>query len=151
MSRQHRRRRRIHLLTTPCADPRSGYKQTDFPQKDQQRSEVERIVLALGFIPQPLIAGEVNWYYQSLGIDNTYFLNESPTVIAEAILSLYAAKVLAYTKHDPNRLTIDLENVTTEEMSKATGGKKKEGAVWIHTSQPGISAVEGPGAEVEKK
>lgn len=126
-----------------------GYKATAFPQKEQQRAEVERIVLAQGFIPQALIAGEVNWYYQSLGIDNTYFLNESPTVIAEAILSLYAAKVLAYTKHDPNRLIIDLETVTTGEVAKQSG--KKEGAVWIHTSTPGVSATDGPGAKVEKK
>jgi glutamate dehydrogenase len=58
---------------------------------------------------------------------------------------------MAYTKHDPNVLTIDLENVTTQEMSKTSGGKKKEGAVWIHTSQPGVSATEGPGSQVEKK
>lgn len=132
-------------------DEIAGYKQTDFPQKEQQRAEVERIVQDQGFIPQALVSGEVSWYYQSLGIDNTYFLNEDPTVIAEAILSLYAAKVMAYTKHDPNQLTIDLENVVTEEMSKASGGKKREGATWIHTSIPGVSAVEGPGAECEKK
>ncbi|KAJ9105102.1 hypothetical protein QFC20_004388 [Naganishia adeliensis] len=128
-----------------------GYKATDFPAKEQQRKEVERIVLAQGFIPRELVAGEVGWYYQSLGIDNTYFMNEMPITIAEAVLSLYAAKVLAYTKHDPTKLTIDLESITDEETSLKTGGKKKEGAVFIHTSKPGVSVSEGPGAHVEKR
>lgn len=108
-------------------------------------------MLAQGFIPRELVVGEVGWYYQSLGIDNTYFMNELPITIAEAVLSLYAAKVLAYTKHDPTKLTIDLESITDEETSAKTGGKKKEGAVFIHTSKPGVSVSEGPGAHVEKR
>ncbi len=89
--------------------------------------------------------------YSSLGIDNTYFLGETAPVVADHILAIYSAKVLAYTKHDPSKLMIDLESITTEESSVKGGGKRKEGAVWIHSSMPGLSASDGPGAVVEKR
>jgi glutamate dehydrogenase len=72
---------------------------------------------------------------------------ESPQVISDHILALYSAKVLAYTKHDPAKLVIDLEKITTEADLKEGG---KEGAVFIHSSAAGISARDGPGATVEK-
>lgn len=66
--------------------------------------------------------------------------------------------MLAFTKHDPSKLTIDLERITTEEQAaKAVqggavgGGGQREGAVFIHSSIPGVKAVEGPGAVVEKR
>jgi glutamate dehydrogenase len=77
-----------------------------------------------------------------------YFLAESPEAIADHVLALYSAKLLAYTKHDPEQLVIDLEKITPESESDKTGNK--EGAVWIHTSQPGVTVSKGPGATVEK-
>lgn len=75
-------------------------------------------------------------------------LNEQPEEIADHVLALYSAKLLAYTKHDPEKLVIDLEKVTTEEDSDAC---RKEGAVFIHTSKAGVTVTTGPGATVEKR
>lgn len=61
---------------------------------------------------------------------------------------MYSAKLLAYTKHDPNKLVIDLEKITTEEDTKQGA---KEGAVFIHSSAAGVSATDGPGANCEKR
>lgn len=127
-----------------------GYKATSFPEKDQQMKKVEQIVLSQGFLPRELVKGEVEWYYQSLGIDNTYFAHESPAAIADHVLALYSSKLLAYTKHDPSKLAIDLETITTEEIAKK-GKTKKEGAVFIHSSVAGVKAIEGPGAFVERR
>lgn len=90
-------------------------------------------------MPRELVANEVNWFYSSLGIDDTYFANESRHVIVDHVLALFGAKVLAYTKHDPNQLVIDLEKID----------EKGNGATFIHTSVPGVNATEGPGASCE--
>ena len=59
------------------------------------------IDLAQGFMPHELMPNEVNWFYLSLGINNTYFTNESNDVIVDHI-ALFSTKVLAYTKYDPH-------------------------------------------------
>jgi glutamate dehydrogenase len=92
-------------------------------------------------MPRELVANEVNWFYSSLGIDDTYFASESRDVIVDHILALFGAKVLAYTKHDPNRLVIDLEKID----------EKGNGATFIHTSAPGLNSTEGPGATCESR
>ena len=138
----------------------SGYKMSPFPLKATQQAQVSKILSETGFMPPELVVGEVDWFYNHLGIgecttgfalgatdvpDNIYFLAESPDAIADHILALYSAKLLAYTKHDPNQLVIDLEKIIPE------GEPGKEGAVWIHTSQPGVTVKTGPGASVEKR
>ncbi|KAE9389819.1 NAD-specific glutamate dehydrogenase [Gymnopus androsaceus JB14] len=60
-------------------------------------------------------------FYTNLGIDDTYFRNESQAVICVHIIALFGAKVLAYTKHDPSKLS------------------------------PGITTTEGPGAACESR
>jgi glutamate dehydrogenase len=92
-------------------------------------------------MPRELVVNEVNWFYSSLGIDDTYFANESRDVIVDHILALYSAKILAYTKHDPNQLVIDLERIDSE----------GNGATFIHTSAPGRTSTEGPGASCESR
>lgn len=62
-------------------------------------------------------------------------------MITDHIVALYGAKVLAFTKHDPSKLTIDLEHID----------KNGNGATFIHTSPPGKTSIEGPGATVEKR
>lgn len=84
---------------------------------------------------------QVAWFYQHLGIDDTYFANESPDVVCDHILALFGAKLLAYTKHDPTTLVIDLERIAENEG----------GATFIHTSPPGKTATEGPGATCETR
>lgn len=92
-----------------------------------------------GFIPRELVANEINWFYTHLGIDDTYFQSESVDVISDHIIALFGAKVLAFTKHDPSKLVIDLEKVN------------EDGATFIHTSTPGLTSTEGPGATCESR
>ena len=83
----------------------------------------------------------MQWFYAHLGIDDTYFLNESIEVISDHIIALFGAKVLAYTKHDPSKLVIDLEKIDNE----------GNGATFIHSSALGRTSTEGPGALVEPR
>ncbi|KAJ7727382.1 NADH-dependent glutamate dehydrogenase [Mycena metata] len=116
-----------------------GYTTPVFAGKDEQRALVHAEVQNKGFVPTPLVQGEVQWFYENLGIDDTYFANESPAVISDHIIALYAAKIQAYTKHDVNSLVIDLEKIDDN------------GATFIHTSPPGVTSTEGPGATVETR
>ncbi|KAA1476871.1 NAD-specific glutamate dehydrogenase [Dentipellis sp. KUC8613] len=117
-----------------------GYTTPVFAGKEAQREQVQSIVAAKGFIPRELVANEVTWFYTHLGIDDTYFRNEAPAAISDHILALFGAKVLAYTKHDPATLVIDLERI--DEL---------RGATFIHTSAPGRTSTEGPGAVCESR
>lgn len=92
-----------------------------------------------GFVPRELVPNEVNWFYSQLGIDDTYFRNETVESISDHIIALFGAKVLAYTKHDPSKLAIDLEKIDDN------------GAVFIHSSTPGETATEGPGSNCESR
>jgi glutamate dehydrogenase len=67
-----------------------------------------------------------------------YFANEAEEVIADHIIALFAAKTLAYTKHS-DQLVIELEKIT------------ENGALFIHTSPPGVTSTEGPGATCERR
>ncbi|KIK48084.1 hypothetical protein CY34DRAFT_798722 [Suillus luteus UH-Slu-Lm8-n1] len=118
-----------------------GYTTPVFKGKEEQRAKVQADVSAKGFIPRELVVNEVNWFYSQLGIDDTYFQNESPSVISDHIIALFGAKVLAYTKHDLNKLVIDLEKID----------EKGNGATFIHTSLPGLTSTEGPGATCESR
>jgi glutamate dehydrogenase len=44
-------------------------------------------------------------------------------------------------------LVIDLEKITPEGDKAGT----KEGAVWIHSSKPGVTVDHGPGGNTEKR
>ncbi|WWC59390.1 uncharacterized protein I303_101945 [Kwoniella dejecticola CBS 10117] len=123
-----------------------GYKSSPFPAKADQQANVSRILAESGFMPQELVHGEVDWFYNHLGIENSYFLWEKPDTIADHVLALFSAKLLAYTKHDPEKLVIDLEKITPEGQEKG-----HEGAVFIHTSKAGVTVTEGPGATVEQR
>ncbi|KAJ6480088.1 NADH-dependent glutamate dehydrogenase [Mycena vulgaris] len=116
-----------------------GYTTPVFAGKDAQRALVESEVAGKGFIPAPLVKGEVDWFYTNLGIDDTYFSSENAAVISDHIIALYAAKIQAYTRHDADSLVIDLEKINE-------GGA---GATFIHTSAPGVTSTEGPGAACE--
>lgn len=117
----------------------SGYNTPVFKEKDEQRAQVQANVAAKGFIPAPLVPNEVNWFYSSLGIDDTYFSSTSVEIISDHIIALFGAKVLAYTKHDPAKLVIDLEKVDDQ------------GATFIHTSAPGKTSTDGPGSTCEDR
>jgi glutamate dehydrogenase len=113
-------------------------------------------VISKGFLPTEFVNFEVNWFYDRLGIEvcpfsfflsdvtsdlmrkESYFANESVEVITDHISALYAAKIIAYTKQ-ANALVIDLERITEQK------------ALFIHTSDPGVSAREGPGQLSERR
>ena len=121
----------MHRVLTE-QDP--GYIAAKFEGKQKQMEEVMDQLEEKGFFPSDFVVSETNWFYNNLGIDDTYFQTESVDAIATQILSLYAAKVAAYARDD-NKLEIRLDREADDH------------AVYIDTSRPGISPVDGPGYE----
>lgn len=118
-----------------------GYTTPVFKGKGEQRAQVEQDLISKGFIPRELVPNEVNWFYNALGIDDTYFQTESRDVISDHIMALFGAKIMAFTKHDPASLIIDLERIDDN----------GNGATFIHSSAPGLTSTEGPGAVCEAR
>ncbi len=108
-----------------------GYKDTIFEGKKEQLETVVQLVEETGFIPTALVRNEVTWFYENLGIDDSYFILENNERIANHIISLYAAKMSAFTRQK-KELDIHLDRET------------EDGAIYIHTSKPGISDLNGP-------
>ncbi|KAJ3158757.1 NAD-dependent glutamate dehydrogenase [Irineochytrium annulatum] len=108
-----------------------GYTDNVFAGKSEQMEKVSLHIEEKGFIPKDLVPNEVSWFYGNLGIDDMYFQVESVDTIAQHIMALYGAKIFAYIKNE-NVLDINLERET------------EEGAVYIHTSRPGVSVLNGP-------
>ncbi|CAE6431608.1 unnamed protein product [Rhizoctonia solani] len=127
--------------STPTVKNLPGYTTPIFTRKDEQRKEVEASVSSKGFMPPELVKLEVGWFYDSLGIDDTYFANESVSIITDHILALFGAKIMAFTQHDANKLVIDLEQATPD----------GDRATFIHTSAPGVTSKDGPGATCEAR
>src|ERR1700730_8002767 len=69
--------------------------------------------------------------HSNLGIDDYYFALETVDTIANHIMALYGAKILAYTRHE-SVLDIHLERET------------EDATVYIHSSKPGVSQLAGP-------
>lgn len=84
-----------------------------------------------GFLPPDFVASETEWFYNALGIDDLYFSTETVEAVASNILSLYAAKVAAYARDD-KKLEIRLAKEAADH------------AVFIDTSKPGVSVINGP-------
>jgi glutamate dehydrogenase len=117
-----------------------GYASNVFAGKAEQMKRVSEYVKEKGFVPKDLIENEVSWFYGNLGIDDMYFSQESIDTVAQHIMALYGAKINAYIKNEKS-LDINLERETAD------------GAVYIHTSKPGVSALTGPKYEeiIDKK
>ena len=111
-------------------EPGSGYVAPQFEGKAQQLEEVIEKVDEQGFIPADIVDSEVHWFYEELGIDDMYFSTETVDAIASHIHSLYAAKVAAYARDD-KKLEIRLDKEAADH------------AVYIDTSMPGITVLEG--------
>jgi glutamate dehydrogenase len=89
------------------------------------------MIAAGEWIPQNRIDRQVEWFYNELGIDDVYFRTESIEVISNHITSLYAAKIAAATREDKREeIRLDLET--------------EDHAVYIDTSEPGVSHIDGP-------
>lgn len=55
----------------------SGYVAPTFEGKEKQMESVIESVLEKAFIPEDVVQGEVEWFYDQLGIDDMYFATES--------------------------------------------------------------------------
>ncbi|KAJ5605851.1 Glutamate dehydrogenase NAD-dependent [Penicillium lagena] len=108
-----------------------GYIAAKFEGKQKQMEQVMDQLEEKGFFPSDFVISETSWFYNMLGIDDTYFQTESVENIVTQILSLYAAKVAAYARDD-KQLEIRLDK------------EAEDHAVYIDTSKPGISSVDGP-------
>lgn len=113
-----------------------GYTDIVFSGKKAQASRVEQQLKSMGFIPEALIRGEVEWFFTSLGIDDTYFQGTSVEEIVSHIISLYGSKVMAYARAD-RKLKINLEK------------EGEQTALYINTSLPGVTELDTP--QVEKR
>ncbi|KAL1632984.1 NAD-dependent glutamate dehydrogenase [Diplodia intermedia] len=108
-----------------------GYVAPKFEGKEQQMETVMDQVEEKGFIPADFVESETNWFYSELGIDDSYFATESVEAIVNHIHSLYAAKIAAYARDD-KLLEIRLDKEAADH------------AVYIDTSKPGVSNMDGP-------
>ncbi|KAL1871445.1 hypothetical protein VTK73DRAFT_2053 [Phialemonium thermophilum] len=108
-----------------------GYVAPEFKGKIEQMKQVKEEIQSQGWIPSHLVESQIAWFYNELGIDDVYFQMESPSVIANHITSLYAAKVAAYSRKDKREeIRLDME--------------ASDHAIYIDTSEPGKSAISGP-------
>ncbi|KAJ6113763.1 Glutamate dehydrogenase NAD-dependent [Penicillium sp. IBT 18751x] len=108
-----------------------GYIAATFEGKQKQMEQVMDQLEEKGFFPSDFVVSETTWFYNMLGIDDTYFQTETVDAIVTQILSLYAAKVAAYARDD-KQLEIRLDK------------EAEDHAVYIDTSRPGVSTVDGP-------
>ncbi|KAG5440165.1 hypothetical protein PCANB_001734 [Pneumocystis canis] len=113
------------------SDGTSGYSETHFDGKHDQMQLVAAHLEKQGFIPKDLVKNETIWFYENLGIDDMYFQKENITVIANHILALYSAKIIAFSRHS-KELEIRLEK------------EDEDHAVYIDTSIPGETNLKGP-------
>ncbi|RMZ77194.1 hypothetical protein DV738_g4464, partial [Chaetothyriales sp. CBS 135597] len=122
------------------SDRSSGYVAPKFEAKKAQMEQVMDLIEEKGFLPPEFIAPETEWFYNALGIDDMYFSTETVEAVASNILSLYAAKLAAYARDD-KKLEIRLAKEATDH------------AVYIDTSKPGVSLIDGPRYEqrIEQK
>ncbi|CDH49571.1 nad dependent glutamate [Lichtheimia corymbifera JMRC:FSU:9682] len=123
-------------LNTTEQDDGYGYNANVFPEKESQMVKVVSLIEQTGFIPKELVQNEVSWFYNNLGIDDYYFVLESVETIANHVMSLYGAKMLAYTRNE-NALDVKLEK------------EDDDSSVYIHSSKPGVTESQGP--QYEKK
>lgn len=89
------------------------------------------MITAAKWIPDDKVDSQIEWFYSELGIDDAYFQIESVDVISNHITTLYAAKVAAVARVD-KREDIRLHMETDDR------------AIYIDTSQPGVSYSESP-------
>ncbi|KAI9470231.1 Glutamate/Leucine/Phenylalanine/Valine dehydrogenase-domain-containing protein [Coemansia mojavensis] len=106
------------------------YTDNVYSGKQDHRAQVCTILEQENAIPRHLIDAEVNWFYDVLGLDDMYFMLESPTAVARHITSLYGAQLSS--AGQDNAINVTFQN------------RHESGAVFIHNSVPGMSKTEGP-------
>lgn len=92
----------LHSTIHSPAPDSSDYVPHPYALKKEQMEQVLDVLDSVGFIPEQLIELETRWFYSCLGIDDTFFANESPEGIASHIHALYACKVQAFAQGLPS-------------------------------------------------
>lgn len=100
----------------------NGYVASVFESKHDQINKVMDQLDSTGLIPENLIESETKFFYENLGIDDTYFASESVENIASNILAIYAAKIDA---------AINGKNTSSIHFKKIT--EDKHHAVYFET------------------
>ncbi|CCU76728.1 NAD(+)-specific glutamate dehydrogenase/putative NAD-specific glutamate dehydrogenase [Blumeria hordei DH14] len=108
-----------------------GYVAPEFKGKMGQRDEVKEQIQKSGLLPESALDTEIAWFYEALGIDDVYFQLESVGTIVRIIIAIYAAKITSMA-HREKRQEIRLDMEATDH------------AIYIDTSEPGISRIDGP-------
>jgi glutamate dehydrogenase len=89
------------------------------------------MIMEAQWIPEDRIESQIEWFYNELGIDDVYFQTETVEAISSHITSLYAAKVAAVAREDKREeIRLDMEAA--------------DHAIYIDTSEPGVSNSGGP-------
>ncbi|KAJ1732739.1 NAD-dependent glutamate dehydrogenase [Coemansia biformis] len=118
-------------VAVPAAVASNGdYTDNVYSGKQDHRAQVCAILEKEDCIPRHVIATEVEWFYDVLGLDDMYFMLENPATVAGHITALYGAQLSSINKANPVSITFD--------------SRHEDGAVFIHNSVPGISKTEGP-------
>ena len=123
-----------------------------FAGKEEQIEKVLQVLEDRQIIPMQVARNEVTWFYRyallhclfthvddqgrNLGLDDSYFAQQSVPTIATHITALYASKIIATVKGE-SAFDINLEHETEDE------------ALFIHNSQPGVTLSKG--AQVERR
>lgn len=82
----------------------NGYIPSIFESKNDQFLKVMDYLDKSGLIPENLIESETKFFYENLGINDTYFSNESIENIASNILSIYSAKINSKINNNINQI-----------------------------------------------
>lgn len=101
-----------------------------YSSRVDKKAQAERVISILesnALIPKERVRPEVEWFYESLGIDITYFILENAETIASNIVSLYAAKISEYAKNS-GHVKIELQK------------RSEDSAVFMHSSEPGCNS-----------
>ncbi|KAJ1798596.1 NAD-dependent glutamate dehydrogenase [Coemansia sp. RSA 2399] len=117
-------------VADPAAAASNGdYTANVYSGKQEHRDQVCAIIEKEGQIPMNLIDSEVEWFYDVLGLDDMYFMLETPAIVANHIVSLYGAQLSSI--NTPNPVNITFES------------RHSNGAIFIHNSVPGVSKTDG--------
>ncbi|KAJ2559260.1 NAD-dependent glutamate dehydrogenase [Coemansia sp. RSA 1933] len=117
-------------VADPASTGTSGdYTANVYSGKQEHRNQVCAILEKEGQIPMNLIESEVEWFYDVLGLDDMYFMLETPATVANHIVSLYGAQLSSINTANPVNITFE--------------SRHANGAIFIHNSVPGISKTDG--------
>ncbi|KAL6944268.1 hypothetical protein ACO0RG_001000 [Hanseniaspora osmophila] len=101
------------------------YPNYEFPGKELQKEKIIDLIDAKGCVPEDLIENEVNWFYDSLNLNNSFFMkfdtldekSQDLNILSNIIISLYLAKIdstlLSQSNDDINESNESTESTTT--------------------------------------